>query len=74
MVLAPYISFTLSCSRTAEHLLWMGNSGPWCSPAPSLGAKPLLCRPPSPWPRTFGQVFRVAVLVLRRAARELSKC
>lgn len=73
MVLAPYISFTLSSSRTAEHLLPIGNSRPWCSPAPSSGVKPLLGLPPSPLPWTFGQIFGVAVFILLRAACELSK-
>ena len=74
MVLAPYISFTLSFSRTAEHLLPIGNSRPRCSPAPSSGVKPLLCLPPSPLLGTFGQIFQVAVFVLLRAACELSEC
>lgn len=74
MVLALYISSTLSFSRTAEHLLPIGNSRPWWSPAPSSGVKPLLCLPPSPLPGTFGQIFRVAVFVLLRTACELSKC
>lgn len=53
MVLAPYISFTLSFSKTAEYLLPIGNSRPWCRPTPSSGVKPLLCLPPSPLLRTF---------------------
>lgn len=64
MVLAPYISFTLSFLRTAEHLLLIGNSRPWCGPAPRSGVKPLLCLPPSPLLGTFGQNFRVALFML----------
>lgn len=50
MVLAAYISFMLLFSRTAAHLLPIGNSRLCCCPTPTLVVKPVLCLHPSVHP------------------------